>query len=100
MTSAATIIPPHQMTFTELSLNSSVLEKDAKRLSRQTRQIFDRMNNRNLPPISTGELSDIAKQYNARIYEIREMLRPHGFKIECIKAEGGNNHYRIVKLKE
>ena len=42
----------------------------------------------------------MARQYNARIYEIRKHLEQKGFTVFCEKGEGGENWYQIMTIEK
>jgi hypothetical protein len=47
-------------------------------------------------PLWTNDLGRIAKQYNARIKELRDHLRPQGLTIDMTaKGKDGNNRYEL-----
>ena len=73
--------------------NPSVTRTEIRRLKHQADEIYMRLRK---GPVWTSELSFIAKQYNARIKEIREMLRDSGMTVDCtFKGRDGNNRYEI-----
>ena len=77
-------------------VNPSVHKADERRLKRQAIAIYNHLK---VKPIWTNQLSLIAKQYNARLKEIRAWIAPQGLTIDIIKAgkgpEAGNNCYAI-----
>ena len=77
-------------------LNRSVQPEDAARLTAQAKKIYELF--KRVGRVSTGELSSIALQYNARIYELRRWLEIYkGKTIKLVKkGKGGNNFYEIV----
>jgi|GEM_PF-5725197 hypothetical protein len=85
------------MTLADLQVNVSVREEDAKRLKAQTWRVFNRLNNRILPKVSTGELAEMAPQYNARIFEIRKFLKDYGYTVKRFHVKDGNNYYMIAR---
>lgn len=85
-----------QMMLSEIPLNPSVEEKDELRLKNQAMEIYGLLQ---LGPITTSEAAAIAKQYNARINEIRHALVHKGLMIDEIEGEGGENKYEIVNLE-
>ena len=87
----------HQMMINELLLNSSVKEPDEIRLNNQAKKILDLLKNGR---VSTSDLIQIACQYNARIYEIRQYLQQFNQTVKMTPQTGGNNLYEIVDLKE
>ncbi|GAH43380.1 unnamed protein product, partial [marine sediment metagenome] len=87
---------PRQMQLSEIPLNPSVKKKDELRLSRQAKEIYDLLQ---LGPVTTDEASAIAKQYNARINEIRHALLELGLTVDEKDGQGGNNKYEIVKFE-
>lgn len=91
-----------QMTF-EILLNPSVVEIDEERLSRQAREIWSLFKYKQYRlglKITTGDLAAIARQYNARLNEIRHALAPIGLMIDEIRGQAGNNTYEIVPIEE
>lgn len=86
----------HQMMLCEIPLNPSVKEKDELRLSGQALEIYGLLG---LGPVRTSEAAAIAKQYNARINEIRHALVRKGLMVDEIEGEGGENKYEIVDLE-
>ena len=46
-------------------------------------------------PLTTEQLSTMARQYNTRIKELRDWLRQSGQTIDCIPVKGGNNRYEL-----
>ncbi len=86
-----------QMNFNELLLNPSVQAKDEKRLSRQAIHIYNCLRQ---GPVWTNKLQSIARQYNARLYELRQWLARYGLTID--KTDGpdvcGNYKYELVEL--
>jgi hypothetical protein len=85
-----------QMQLSEILLNPSIKEKDELRLSNQAKKIYDLLK---LGPVTTSEAAAIAKQYNARINEIRHILAPLGLMIDELEGQGGENSYLIVELE-
>jgi len=64
------------------------------RLSRQAIAIYDHLRT---GPIWTDQLALIARQYNARINELRAWLQGYGLTIDLVeKGDGGNNKYKIT----
>jgi hypothetical protein len=49
--------------------------------------------------MTTGELAQIARQYNARIWEIRKYLDQFNQTVKMTKGENGNNVYEIVETE-
>jgi len=86
-----------QMLFTEILLNPSVKTADEKRLSKQARKIYQLLR---AGPAWTNQLCSVARQYNARIYELRQWLAPQGLTIDKIGKPDiyGNCRYEIVEL--
>jgi hypothetical protein len=73
--------------------NRTVAEADRPRLSRQAREILSLLRQ---GPIRTSELAAIGRQYNARLREVRDFLRPDGQTVDMIERDpGGNNRYAI-----
>ena len=94
-----------QLTFDDIDLNPSVETADENRLSAQAREIYhililENQQTRKLNRISTSELSSMACQYNARIWEIRRHLEKRGFTVVCEKGEGGENWYQIITIEK
>ena len=86
-----------QMMLAEIPLNPSVRAKDELRLSKQAREVYEKLQT---GPLTTGELSDIACQYNARLNEIRHTLQPLGLTVDLVKeGNNGNNEYAIVEFE-
>jgi hypothetical protein len=74
-------------------VNRSVAESDRPRLCRQALVIYRRLQ---AGSITTDELSRLAAQYNARLKEIRNWLRPQGLTVDiAFHSDTGNNHYEI-----
>ena len=86
---------PGQMYLHELLLNPSVKAEDEVRLGKQAAMIFRILTERKL---STGELSVLAPQYNARIWEIRRYLEQFGQTVKMTPGDNGNNLYEIVDI--
>ena len=85
-----------QMTFSQLRLNPSVPKAQRLRLSKQAKAVYNRLV---AGPIWTNELITIAKQYNARINEIRKCLMEFGLTVDMVESRpDGNNRYKIVPL--
>lgn len=85
-----------QMMLSEILLNPSVEEKDELRLRKQAKEIYGLLQ---LGPVTTDEASAIAKQYNARINEIRHVLQDLGLTVDETDGTGGNNKYEIVEFE-
>jgi len=81
-----------QMYLHQLLLNPSVKAEDEVRLSKQAHKIYRMLLKGR---VTTGELSQIACQYNARIWEIRKYLEPLGQTVKMTKGENGNNVYEL-----
>ena len=80
-----------------LQPNRSVTKADWSRLKQQTQAVYHRLLE---GPITTGELSNIAPQYNARIKELRDWLREFGLTVEKISSAGqANNTYAIRRFE-
>lgn len=92
-----TVIGKGQLTFGDIEPNISVKEEDARRLKAQAWQVFNRLNNKILPRVSTAELAEMAPQYNARIFEIRQFLKSYGYTVKRIHGENGMNYYSIER---
>ena len=85
-----------------IALNPSVLPEDAPRLSEQAQRIltlFVSRHERGLT-VSTADMSEIACQYNARLYEVRRHLVRFGYCIDLVKRTPGTgiNHYAVVTI--
>lgn len=64
-------------------------KESRKRVSAQALKILERFR---MGPLTTNQLSGLARQYNARIKELRDA----GYKIVlAIRSEGGNNTYEL-----
>ena len=91
-----------QMTL-DILLNPSVAEIDEERLSRQARDIYSLFKYKQFRlglKVTTGDLADIARQYNARVNEIRHALVKVGEMIDEIPGQGGTNYYEVVPLEK
>ena len=75
--------------------NASVPKADEKRIKPQAKDILNRLRK---GTVSTKELVSVARQYNARLNEIRKHLARIGMTVDCMEGKAGNNHYRIVPL--
>ena len=87
----------------EILLNPSVPPEDELRLSRQAHAIYNLfMDYHKLGlPVPNTELTKIAFQYQARLYEIRRALIPLGWCIDLVqKSEDGVNCYDLVRLEQ
>lgn len=74
-------------------VNPSVPAADTARLTRQAIAVYRRLIE---GPVTTGELSNLAAQYNARIKELRDWLRPAGWTVDKIRSQTqANNTYAI-----
>lgn len=92
-----------QLTFDDLLLNPSVESNDEYRLSRQAERIVrlfvkarhgGRM-------VSNTELMEVARQYQARLFEVRRFLTAYGFCIDLVRREAnGLNYYCMVPIDE
>ena len=116
MKSADTKLPPGaQLTFGDIPravlqdddilLNPSVETEDEGRIRGQAGDIYhilvsENQQTRKLNRMSTSELSSMAPQYGARIFEIRRHLEKKGFTIFCEKGEGGENWYQIMTIEK
>ena len=77
-----------------LDLNPSVTPEDEDRLHAQAKTILARLKR---GPISNVNMQEISMQYNARVFEIRAMLEPHGMTVAIIKKQAdGVNIYALV----
>jgi len=84
------------MWLNELTLNPSVPEEDERRLSRQAIRIFYELKK---GPVWTNRLVAIGRQYNARIYEIRQWLAKYGLTIDKTGRDvQGNYRYELAEL--
>jgi len=77
--------------------NPSVRDEDIERLTEQARAVYDRLRR---GAVLNTELSRLAMQYNARIYEIREMLKPYGLTVNRESLGDGINRYKIGSKTE
>jgi len=75
--------------------NITVGKNEEKRVGPQATEILSRLKSR---PVRISEMSNIAKQYNARINEIRRHLSKIGMTVDCFESKDGDNEYRIVPL--
>lgn len=79
-----------------LVLNPTVPAEAAPRLKHQAKAILEALNR---GPLWTNDLNRIARQYNARIKELRDHLRPQGLTIDMTaRGADGNNRYEIKPL--
>jgi len=95
----------HQMSFSELLLNSSVRSEDELGLGRQQVAIWrlfckvedDRVR---YEQVWTRQLRHAAAQYQARLSELRKWLIEYGLTIDCTgRGVAGDNRYEIVPLQ-
>lgn len=86
-------MPQHQMTIAEIFLNPSVPAEDEIRLSKQAHAIYKMLLS---GKVSTSDMAQVARQYNARIWEIRQYVEQFGQIVKMTKGDGGNNLYEIV----
>jgi len=85
-----------QMTLDEIESNVSVDPADELRLTEQAKKIYHKLLQ---GKVSNNELSEIALQYNARLYEIRRALWPHRKTVKLVEKNGtGLNFYAIVEV--
>ena len=83
----------------EILLNPSVATADELRLSKQGRAIFRLFAEGR--SVSNVQLANIARQYGARLYELRRCLIPLGWCIDMIsKTRGGVVFYKLVRLEQ
>ncbi len=83
-----------QMMLSELTLNPSVKPEDERRLSRQALRIYTALQK---GPVWTNTLVSLARQYNARIHELRQWLAPQGLTIDLTgKDVQGDFKYELV----
>ncbi len=77
----------------EPAVNRTVPVEDAPRLKDQTRAIHAALQR---GPLYTNQLAAMARQYNARIKELRDYLRPQGLTVDMTARGGdGNNRYEL-----
>ena len=93
-----------QLTF-DILLNPSVRAEDEKRLSRQARKILSLLQERSEQglTVETTELNAMARQYNARLFEVRLHLARFGLFVDKVgtdKHRPGVNHYQIVPFEK
>ena len=89
---------PRQLMLNEILVNPSVEPEDELRLSRQAMRIYKMF--RFFGKVSNVMMADVAKQYNARIYEIRKALEPFGRTVKLVeKHPNGLNFYKIANLE-
>lgn len=94
-----------QLTFEQLLLNPSVQQADEKRLSGQTKRIWELFELReggttHYRKVWTSEMVHIARQYQARLYEIRQWLMRFGLTVERTGKRGpGDYRYEVRNLK-
>ncbi|MDD5501946.1 MAG: hypothetical protein PHH26_00595 [Candidatus Thermoplasmatota archaeon] len=96
------VVAENQLTF-EMLLNPSVLNpEDEARLSAQALQIYRlfKIAERMRQVLTTSDLAQIGRQYNARINEVRHALVKVGLMIDESRGKGGNNYYRVVPLEQ
>lgn len=85
-----------QLSFENLRLNPSVPKEAGIRLKKQAKVIYNRLIT---GPVWTSELITIARQYNARLNEIRKVLREFGLTVDIIGSKpNGDNRYAIRPL--
>lgn len=78
-----------------IDLNPSVSVEDEDRLHAQALTILARLKK---GPVSNIQMQKISMQYNARIWEIRNLLEPKGFTVAIIQKQAdGVNIYSIVE---
>ncbi len=86
-----------QLTFEDMLSNPSVTSADEMRLSAQAWDIYKLL--WKFKEVSNVQMSEIAMQYNARIYEIRQALAEAGSNRELRlvrRCDGGLNYYSLV----
>ena len=82
----------------QILLNPSVMIGDELRLSKQGRVIFRLFSEGR--SVSNIELSQIARQYNARLYELRRALISLGWCVDLVsKVRSGVCFYKLVPLE-
>ena len=89
-----------QLLLTDLEIlnNPSVNAQDEIRLSNQAYAILRLLQK---GPVTTSQLAEVACQYNARIFEVRQALRPLGLDVKLTQRNpNGNNVYEIVTTDE
>jgi len=86
-----------QLNFSELTLNPSVKAEDEKRLSRQAIRIYHELQR---GPVWTNKLISIARQYGARMFELRQWLSRYGLTVDRTGGPDiqGNYKYEITNL--
>jgi hypothetical protein len=86
----------NQLTFDNIRSNPSVPKIDISRLRRQTIRIYNHLL---AGPLWTNQLVGMAKQYNARLKEIREMLAEYSWTVDMtLRGKDGNNRYELRPL--
>ena len=90
------------MLLKEIQVNPSVPPEDELRLSRQAMKIYELLRGRHKYGrwVNVDELSNIARQYNARLNEIRRALIPLGLIVGPPDKRDGLNWYRIILLDD
>lgn len=86
-----------QLTFEDMLLNPSVEVADELRLSHQAYAIYSLFFK--FERVSNTQMQEIAMQYNARIFEIREALKRErtGKAIALVhKGPAGLNYYSLI----
>ena len=79
-----------------LAVNPSVEAAQRAHLKAQAIAIYRRLL---AGPVTTGELIEMAAQYNARIKELRDWLKDHGLTVDKIGSKTqANNRYAIRPL--
>lgn len=87
-----------QLTF-EILVNPSVGAAEEPRLSKQNRAIFRLFSGGR--SVSNVQLAQVARQYNARLWELRRALVRTGFCIDLIsKTRRGLCFYKLVPVEQ
>ncbi len=83
----------------EILLNPSVVTADELRLSRQGRGMLKLFEGGR--SVSNVQLSQIGRQYGARLWELRRALVPLGWCIDLVsKTRDGVCFYRLVPVEQ
>lgn len=86
-----------QLTFTDILVNPSVVSAEEMRLSHQAYEIYKLFFK--FERVSNVQMQEIAMQYNARVFEIREALAREGTGKTIMligKEKAGLNWYSLV----
>ena len=97
-----TPIPGRQMLLDEILVNPSVPPEDELRLSKQAMKIYEKLRGRKLYGgwVNTDEMAEIARQYGARLNEIRRALIPLGLIVGPPEKRDNLNWYTIILLDD